>query len=726
MEAGFAALHWACRENKLDCVTLLLEASATVDVRAADAVTPFMLACKGGHHDCAKMLAKAGADVEAANVRGGSAMVVACVMGAVETVRLLLSVGADPDAVSVAMDDSEALFQCRPIVTACRYNQPKIVSLLLGAGVSNAAMTTALAELEAFPSFHECARLVRRAVERKGKRQCQRQSEHGLDAPTDEAAAAASRMEAEARAEAARAALLAEEEAEGRQTKGQGRRLSPYSPALLEGRTDGKRRRKKAKRAGAQVAAQVAAQASMQAAAQAAAAQAAATQAVATQAVAMQAAAMQEVARAAREEATQVDASSHSWRDERCAPGARRKADMNALASEYREYHQASGASERRRRTSGGQAVDDWQWLSVDVEEEEDEEEDGEWLSVNINCDAEETEDEGNREGCRAALPPRASKPMMDALSYYEDDEHNKENRHGSRGESEPQQLQRTCEPQQLAASRGGGDQTDDQIAASQISASHASDENASQASDENASHASDENASQASDENASHASDDLSSLSQASDEISQLELFLHRQKFTTSAMSFFLAKVREGTVAARHAVSASACGPPAPLPTPPLSAYEIMRRSRKARRPAPPPGCLPSPQPRAAASAHLYARASAPPTAAPTKLAAAGDCFSGAGGCAWFCPLERRLEQEMEAARAREMALHAALRQRSEAILELDEGRMKLGGGEMSSLPSATGTADGGPQSYYERRKIEEWLMSQSLARCRARSRSG
>ena len=48
-DAGFAALHWACRENRIECVRLLLQAEATVDVRATDDVTPFMLACRAGH-----------------------------------------------------------------------------------------------------------------------------------------------------------------------------------------------------------------------------------------------------------------------------------------------------------------------------------------------------------------------------------------------------------------------------------------------------------------------------------------------------------------------------------------------------------------------------------------------------------------------------------------------------------------------------------------------------
>jgi len=225
------------------------------------------------------------------------------------------------------------------------------------------------------------------------------------------------------------------------------------------------------------------------------------------------------------------------------------------------------------------------------------------------------------------------------------------------------------------------------------------------------------------------------------SDEISELDLFLHRRKFTTSAVSFFLARVRESTIAAGHAVSASAHGPPPPLPTPPgplapwppLSEYEIERRSRKARRPPPPPGCLPSPSPRGAEarSPSFRSRGSAPipnASAPATTLPAAEDCSSRNGGCAWFCPLERRLEQELEAARAREMALHAALKQRREALSESDEASSDgLTSGPTSPLATrsshnASKRVTDGPRTYRERRVIEEWLMSQSLARSRPR----
>ena len=611
-DAGFAALHWACREGKLECASMLVEASATVDVRASEGVTPFMLACKGGHYECARMLRRAGADVEAANARGGTAMVVACVMGATETVRHLLGMGADADAVTVAVDDSEQLFQCRPLVTACRYNRPKIVSMLLSAGAGTEAMTTALTELESFPSFHECAKAVRRALERKDQRQRQR-AVGANGASTDE-----SKAEAEARAEAAMAALLAEEVGARPDESPGGKKQAKLSPAATlseeERGSDSKRRRKKAKRANV---------------AQAVATQVVATQAVATQVVTQAAASPEmEVATEAADEAQEAKAGvSQGRRGKRFAPAVRQSPPMNAHSwrSEYEQYHNQA----RERRSSGEIAP------RVPEESATRSPSSSPWLSVRLE-DSDDDGDDGETERSNLEGSPFATE--TGGLAWLKDDGSNKENDSSSNSVS-------SCNEELLQPNL---------------------------------------------------------------DSVSQLELFLHRQKFTTSAMSFFLAKVREGASAARHAICATANGPPAPLPTP-LSAYEIQRRSRKIRRPPPPPGCLSSPSPRtktASASSRMLSRVAAAPTASGT-LPAAGDCVSVSGGCAWFCPLERRLEQEMEAARAREMALHAALRQRSEELAELDDGPP-----EMSR----------GPQTYYERRAIEEWLMNQSLAKCRSR----
>lgn len=289
-------------------------------VRATEGVTPFMLACKAAHFECATLLARAGADVEAANHRGGSALVVACVMGHVDTVRLLLTLGANADARTVAVDDSEQLFQCRPLMTACRYNQPKVVGALLAAGVSVEAMENALVELEAFPTHKECLHLVRRALGRKGGGGAAKGGAEGV--ATAAAAADAARLDAEARAEAAMAELIAEEEQGGgkakkkkRQKKKGGNKgvapVEPSSPVPVEAQ------------AGAE--------------AEAAAASLAAD----------------------TEKEPAVPFRLPASVDERHPP-PKRESDMNALASEFRSYQQrqqARGAQVEEARTAPSHAA---------------------------------------------------------------------------------------------------------------------------------------------------------------------------------------------------------------------------------------------------------------------------------------------------------------------------------------------------------------------------------
>jgi len=330
--------------------------------------------------------------------------------------------------------------------------------------------------------------------------------------------------------------------------------------------------------------------------------------------------------------------------------------NMNALGDEYQQYRDASEASERRASA----APKTWR-LSVSLEEEEEEDDD----------DDRSAEDETHSEGSEESLRSGAEVQESSRLG--------------------------SCP---LASDAAAGfswrdERSSDESERSFTAASFPA------------------------------AVDETELIKR--DEVSQLDLFLHRQKFTTSAMSFFLTKVRESSVAARHAVCASSHEQPPPLPTPPdplsawppLSEYEIERRSRKARRPPPPPGCLPSPQSNSLASPTRFHPRSGASAECPT-LPESGHCISGSGGCAWFCPLERRLEQEMEAARAREVALHEQLRKRREAALEVDDDEMPPeppGGGR----PLMHMHADGS-QTYYERRTIEEWLMNRSLARSRPR----
>jgi len=265
---------------------------------------------------------------------------------------------------------------------------------------------------------------------------------------------------------------------------------------------------------------------------------------------------------------------------------------------------------------------------------------------------------------------------------------------------------------------------------------------------------------------------------------MSQLNLFLSKKKFTTSAMSFFLSKVRESSLATdlatpprtavgqvakamtpspAHPISRGSAGPepaaraneaffvgtaqetlaaapaadfasgtvapgpcadtgtsgrcedtPASLPPapPPVQVVPLsheQRKRRKAKRRPPPPGCMCSP-----------ASASSSQSTLPVKAVAA----SGGMDDDWelvesklverrvgFRELERRLEQELEAAREREVALQAALRERAEALSELVVCPITH-----EPMVDPVSTADG---NTYERRAIEEWLLKGAKNEC-------
>lgn len=195
--------------------------------------------------------------------------------------------------------------------------------------------------------------------------------------------------------------------------------------------------------------------------------------------------------------------------------------------------------------------------------------------------------------------------------------------------------------------------------------------------------------------------------------EVSELDLFLRRKKFTMGAMSFFLSKVRDGsasraleaggappandsTVAA--AAKATRAGPPTPPkpPKPPKrSPSEERRLRRKASRPPPPADFLP----------HGLASATGDTDSDDTErtLQHTTKKAARANSTSTFCELERRLEEELDAAREREAALQATLRQHSEALSELVVCPIT-----QEPMVDPVSAADG---QTYERRAIEEWL---------------
>jgi ankyrin repeat protein len=96
-QGGFTALHFAAQSGDVASATLLAEAGARLDDRAADGNTPLVLATFSGHGAVARLLLDRRADANADGA-GYSALHAAAMRGDVETTRALLAKGANPNA----------------------------------------------------------------------------------------------------------------------------------------------------------------------------------------------------------------------------------------------------------------------------------------------------------------------------------------------------------------------------------------------------------------------------------------------------------------------------------------------------------------------------------------------------------------------------------------------------------------------------------------------------
>jgi len=197
---------------------------------------------------------------------------------------------------------------------------------------------------------------------------------------------------------------------------------------------------------------------------------------------------------------------------------------------------------------------------------------------------------------------------------------------------------------------------------------------------------------------------------------LEELDLFLEKKKFTTSAMTFFLTKIRR------------------PLPPPPLD--ESVMRKRKAKRAPPPPGLLVEQvedaswvvvEPRRRRAPLDFSAAAEPPGSPESGSSPAdAETSSGSNSDAADSPLrkkaesrahslkrtgshegllalEKRLERELVAACGREAELEAELKQRSVALSELVVCPITH-----EPMVDPVSAADG---QTYERVAIEEWL---------------
>mmetsp|Transcript_5171 Transcript_5171/g.10525 ORF Transcript_5171/g.10525 Transcript_5171/m.10525 type:complete len:165 (-) Transcript_5171:563-1057(-) len=62
-EAGYTALHYASRQNRVECVRLLIRSGADVDARTPGGGTALMRAAWAGHIEIVRILVSAGADM---------------------------------------------------------------------------------------------------------------------------------------------------------------------------------------------------------------------------------------------------------------------------------------------------------------------------------------------------------------------------------------------------------------------------------------------------------------------------------------------------------------------------------------------------------------------------------------------------------------------------------------------------------------------------------------
>ena len=96
--SGSHVLHVAANRGDADMVSLLVRASAEVDVKDEDGNTPLVLACRAGHLEAAQMLLDKGADASAANEQGDTPLLLACTAGNLEFAQVLCDKGADASA----------------------------------------------------------------------------------------------------------------------------------------------------------------------------------------------------------------------------------------------------------------------------------------------------------------------------------------------------------------------------------------------------------------------------------------------------------------------------------------------------------------------------------------------------------------------------------------------------------------------------------------------------
>ncbi|CAE7340553.1 mask, partial [Symbiodinium microadriaticum] len=127
-DAVSALLHWPVfgLSSSADCVALLLEAGAMVDLGNPSGSTPLLLAAAKGHLEAVQVLLAAGADTERTPPSGATALFAACHRGSADVVRVLLEARADTEACTAG--------DTTPLMQALKRGHLDIVQLLVQAG----------------------------------------------------------------------------------------------------------------------------------------------------------------------------------------------------------------------------------------------------------------------------------------------------------------------------------------------------------------------------------------------------------------------------------------------------------------------------------------------------------------------------------------------------------------------------------------------------------------
>lgn len=97
---GWTSLMWACYKNRLEAVKVLIEFHAHINiVGEEDGLTPLIIASGRGYTEIVHFLLSNGAEVNASDKFGSTAVIWAARKGYITIVEELLAAGADVDAI---------------------------------------------------------------------------------------------------------------------------------------------------------------------------------------------------------------------------------------------------------------------------------------------------------------------------------------------------------------------------------------------------------------------------------------------------------------------------------------------------------------------------------------------------------------------------------------------------------------------------------------------------